>query len=314
MRGLAQNLRFAIRMLTKSPGFTAVAERPVAQYRFISSRYFEALGIALRRGRYPTERDCFRGIALRSESAARKVWPGEDPVGKRIKKTLMNDDPKMPLVEIIGVVADVRTVSLDQQAPLTVYVPYWDGPYWQGGVWSNSTYVLRTSQDPSLTINAFRSTIHDLDPEIPLANVLTMQETLSESIGRRRFQTLLASVFGVSALFLACLGIYGVISYSVALRTNEMGIRLALGAQSFEVILMILRQGMKPVWAELLLGVLAAIWSGQLSNSFLFGVGARDPVTISAVVMLLFVVATGACLIPVRRAVKVDPLVALRYE
>lgn len=226
----------------------------------------------------------------------------------------MHDDPKMPWVEVIGVVADVRTVSLDQQPPLIVYVPYWDGPYWQGEVWGNATYLLRTSQDPSTMVNAFRSAVRNLDSELPLAHVLTMQEVMSESVGRRRFQTLLASVFAVSALLLACLGIYGVISYSVARRTNEMGIRMALGAQPFEVTLMVLGQGMKPVLGGLLLGVLAALWAGRLLSSFLFGVGARDPVTISAVVILLLGVAAGACWVPARRAARIEPMIALHYE
>lgn len=301
-------------LVTKEGETRPMAERPPAQFRFISRRYFELMGIALRRGRFPAEGDRSRKVALVSESTARKVWPGEDPVGKRIKKSLMHDDPKMPWVEVIGVVADVRTVSLDQQPPLIVYVPYWDGPYWQGEVWGNATYLLRTSQDPSTMVNAFRSAVRNLDSELPLAHVLTMQEVMSESVGRRRFQTLLASVFAVSALLLACLGIYGVISYSVARRTNEMGIRMALGAQPFEVTLMVLGQGMKPVLGGLLLGVLAALWAGRLLSSFLFGVGARDPVTISAVVILLLGVAAGACWVPARRASRIEPMIALRYE
>ena len=298
-------------MISKEGDTRPMVERSLAHYRFISSRYFEVMGIALRRGRFPAEGDRSRKVALVSESAARKVWPGEDAIGKRIKK---NDDPKTPLVEVIGVVADVRTVSLDQQPPFIVYVPYWDGPYWQGGVWGNATYLLRTSHDPSTLANAFRSAARNLDSELPLANVLTMQQILSESVGRRRFQTLLAGVFAVSALLLACLGIYGVISYGVARRTNEMGIRMALGAQASEVALLVLGQGMKPVLGGLLLGVLAALWAGQLLSSFLFGVGARDPATISAVVLLLLAVAAGACWIPARRASRIDPMIALRYE
>ena len=163
-------------------------------------------------------------------------------------------------------------------------------------------------------VNAFRSAVRNLDSELPLANVLTMQEIMAESVGRRKFQTHLASVFAVSALLLACLGIYGVISYSVARSTNEMGLRMALGAQAFEVTPMVLGQGMKPVLGGLLLGVFAALWAGQLLSSFLFGVGARDPVTIAAVVILLSGVAAGACWVPARRASRIQPAIALRYE
>jgi len=286
-------------------------ERPLAHFRFISSRYFEVMGIALRRGRFPVDDDRSHKVALVSEDAARRTWPGEDAVGKRIKK---NDDPKTPVVEVIGVVADVRTLSLDKQPPLIVYVPYWDGAYWQGGVWGNTTYLLRTSRDPSMMANALRSAVRSLDSELPLANVRTMQQIIAESVGRRRFQTLLAGVFAASALLLACLGIYGVISYGVARRTNEMGIRMALGAQPSQVALLVLGQGMKPVFGGLLLGIVSALWAGQLLGSFLFGIGARDPATISTVTILLLGVAALACWLPARRASRIDPMIALRDE
>jgi predicted permease len=285
------------------------AERPLAHFRFVGGRYFETMGVALRRGRFPAETDRSHKVVVVSESAARKVWPGENPIGK-----LIRNDPKPEWVEVIGVVADVRTESLEKQPPMMVYVPYWDGAYWQGSVWGNATYVMRTSQDPSTMANALRSAIRDLDAELPLANVLTMREILSESIGSRRFQTLLAGVFAGAALLLACLGIYGVISYSVARRTNEMGIRIALGAQASQVSSLILRQGIQPVFGGLLVGVGAALATGQLIRSFLFGTEARDPAVISAVVVMLLLVATAACWAPARRASRIDPMAALRDE
>jgi putative ABC transport system permease protein len=288
-----------------------IMQRPTANFRFISSHYFEAMGIALRAGRAPTEADRSHKVAVISESVARKAWPNEDALGKRIKRT---DDPAAASCEVVGVVADVRTVSLEKQPPLMVYVPYWDGAYWQGGVRGDASYVLRTSQDASGMANAFRGAVRSLDPELPLAGVRTMGEVLGESVGRRRFQTSLAGVFAVSALLLACLGIYGVISYSVTRRTNEMGVRMALGAPAAGLALMVLRQGMKPVVAGLGVGVLGALWAGQLLGSLLFGVSARDPATISAVVVLLLGVAALACWGPARRASRVDPLVALHYE
>ena len=269
------------------------AERPLAHFRFVGGRYFETMGVALRRGRFPAETDRSHKVAVVSESAARKVWPGENPIGK-----LIRNDPKPEWAEVIGVVADVRTESLEKQPPMMVYVPYWDGAYWQGSVWGNATYVMRTSQDPSTMANALRSAIRELDAELPLANVLTMREILSESIGSRRFQTLLAGVFAGAALLLACLGIYGVISYSIARRTNEMGIRIALGAQASQVSMLVLRQGIRPVLGGLLVGVAAALAAGQLIRSFLFGTEARDPAAISAVVVMLLLVATVACWAP----------------
>lgn len=285
------------------------AERPPAHFCFISERYFETMGVALRQGRFPTTSDRYHRVALVSESAAREVWPGENPLGKRIQ-----NDPRPEWVEVIGVVADVRTESLEKQPALMVYVPYWDGAYWQGSVWGNATYVIRASQDPSTMANALRSAIHQLDAELPLANVLTMREILSESIGSRRFQTLLAGTFAGAALLLVCLGIYGVISYSVARRTSEIGIRIALGAQASEVSMLVLRQGIQPVLGGLVAGVAAALAAGQLITGFLFGTEPRDPAAITAVVVMLLLVATLACWAPARRASRIDPMAALRDE
>jgi predicted permease len=284
-------------------------KRPMASYRFISEHYFETMGIALRQGRLPTAHDRSQKVAVISESAARNVWPGENPIGKRIR-----NEPRPEWASVIGVVADVRTDSLEKRPPLLVYVPYWDGAYWQGSVWGNATYVLRTSQDPATMANALRGAMRELDTELPLANVLTMREVLSESIGSRRFQTLLAGVFAGAALLLACLGIYGVISYSVARRTNEMGIRVALGAQASQVSMLVLRQGLRPVLLGLLVGVGGALAAGRLIGSFLFATEARDPAAISAVVVTLLAVAALACWAPARRASRIDPIAALRHE
>jgi len=162
--------------------------------------------------------------------------------------------------------------------------------------------------------NALRAAIRELDPELPLANVLTMREILSESVDSRRFQTLLAGIFAGAALLLACLGIYGVVSYSVARRTNEMGIRIALGAQASQVSMLVLWQGLRPVLSGLLVGVAAALAVGQLIRSFLFGIEAYNPAAILAVVVLLLVVATLACWAPAWRASRIDPMAALRHE
>jgi putative ABC transport system permease protein len=284
-------------------------ERPMAQYRFASEHYFETMGVALLEGRLPTAHDRGRKVAVISESAARKVWPGENPIGK-----LIRNDPRPEWVEVIGVVADVRTESLDKQPPMMVYVPYWDGAYWQGYVWDNETYVVRTAKDPLAMANALRAAIHSIDPELPLANVLTMREILSESVNSRRFQTSLTALFASAALLLACLGIYGVISYSVARRTNEIGIRIAVGAEPLQVSLTVFRQGIRPVIGGLLAGVAGALASGRLIRSFLFGTEARDPAAILAVIVILLAVAALACWGPARRASRVDPAVALRNE
>jgi putative ABC transport system permease protein len=285
------------------------AERPGAHYRFVSEHYFETMGVALRQGRFPTSHDRALMVAVLSESAALKVWPGESPLGKRIR-----NDPRPGWAEVIGVVADVRTESLEQQTPIMVYVPYWDGAYWQGSVWGNATYAMRTSRDPATMANALRLAIRELDAELPLAHVLTMQEIVSESVRSRRFQTLLAGIFAGASLLLACLGIYGVISYSVTRRTNEIGIRIALGAQASQVLTLVLRQGIRPVFGGLLVGVAAALAAERLIGSFLYGTQARDPAAISAVAAILLLVAAAACWAPARRASQIDPMTALRNE
>jgi putative ABC transport system permease protein len=285
------------------------AERPLAHYRFASEHYFETMGVALRQGRFPASDDRPVMVAVLSESAARKAWPGESPLGKRIR-----NDPKPGWAEVIGVVADVRAESLEKQTPMMVYVPYWDGAYWQGSVWGNATYAMRTSRDAGAMANALRSAIRELDAELPLAHVLTMHEIVSESVRSRRFQTLLAGIFAGASLLLACLGIYGVISYSVTRRTNEIGIRIALGAQASQVLTLVLRQGIRPVIGGLLVGVAAALATGRLIGSFLFGTQARDPLAISAVAAILLLVAAAACWAPARRASQIDPMTALRNE
>jgi putative ABC transport system permease protein len=295
--------------ISKQGDARARAERPLADYRFVSEDYFETMGIELKRGRFPTQRDRTRKVAVISEAAARKVWPEEDPIGK-----LIRNDPSPEWATIIGVVADVRTASLDQQPPMMVYVPYWDGAYWQGSVWGNETYVMRTSQDPAAMANSLRSAIHKLDPELPLANVLTMREIMSESVSSRRFQTLLTAVFASAALSLACLGIYGVISYTVGTRRNEIGIRIAVGAQPSQVSLLVFRQGVRPVIGGLLVGVAGAFAAGQLIQRFLFGTKAGDLWTMLSVAVLLLAVAAMACWAPARRASRIDPANALRNE
>src|SRR5262249_55203705 len=158
------------------------------------------------------------------------------------------------------------------------------------------------------------SAMRGLDAELPLANVLTMREILSESVGSRKFQTLLAAIFAVAALLLACPGIYGVISYSVARRTNEMGIRVALGAQPLQVSMLVLRQGIRPVFGGLIVGVAAALAAGQLIRSFLFGTAARDPAAILAVAVIIMLVGAVACWAPAQRASRIEPMAALRDE
>jgi len=297
-------------VITKEGDTRPPLERPLAEYRLISSDYFQTMGIPLRIGRLPQASDLIhKKVALLSESAASKVWPGENPVGKRIK-----DNERTEMVEVIGVVADVRTNGLDKQPPLMVYVPYWDQVYWLGRPLPNISYIVRTSHDPSTMGNAFLSTLRSVDSELPLTRVRSMREIMTESLGLRRFRTLLAAAFAGSALLLVCVGIYGVLSYTVTRRTTELGIRTALGAQAPFIMLSVLQQGLKPVAVGLIAGVFGASWIGRLLSGLFFGVSAHDPLTIFLVVFLELGVAVVACWIPARRASRLDPMTALRNE
>jgi len=274
-----------------------------ANYRFVSSEYFRTMGIPMLRGRSFDEGDRARNLVVISEKVANRIWPGEDPVGKRFGQGNENE----PLFEIAGVVKDVRT-GLANDPPLTIYAPYW---YRNRNMMS---VVLRTAMDPTALAPSVRSAIWSLNPEIAIANVRTMDRVVSDSVAQRRFQMYLIAGFAVFALLLASLGIFGVVSWTVARRRNEIGVRIALGANAMDVHRIVLGQGMRPVAVGLLLGVAAALALGRILSGLLFGVSARDPLILGAVVALLATVSLLACYVPARRAARVNPLDALRYE
>jgi predicted permease len=279
-------------------------QAPLANYRLVSPGYFQSMGIALRRGRSiePVDRD--RHVAVISESVAKKVWPGENPLGKQFHA---GDDEKS-LTEIIGVVADIRTVALDEPPLLMVYLPA--GPASR----NYASLVIRSAIVPTALGAAVRGAIRSVDSGVPIRHLRPMSEIVSESVGVRRFQLGLASLFAIFALLLAALGIYGVVGYSVARRRQELGIRMALGAQGSDLRNLVLLQGMSPVVVGWAAGVIAALAAGGLIRGLLFGVSAQDPLTIAGVTLVVLVTAALACYIPARRAMKVDPMVALRYE
>jgi putative ABC transport system permease protein len=277
--------------------------QPSADYRFCSPAYFRAMGIPLVAGTTFTEADRNRNPVVISEAAARAAWGNENPIGQKFRP----GDDQAPPFEVVGVVRDVR-VGMAEKPVATVYAPYWYRSRTAMNV------VVRTSLAPRALAPAIRSAVWGLDPDTVIGEVRTMQNVVSDSVGQRRFQMWLVSGFAASALLLACIGIYGVVSWSVSRRTNEIGIRMALGARSADVHRMIMSQALRPVAGGLVLGVGAALALGRVQNSLLFGVSPRDPLTILAVAALLSGVATLACYIPSRRAARDDPLEALRWE
>jgi putative ABC transport system permease protein len=262
------------------------------------------MGIPLKLGRYLDDSDKDRPRALISERAAQYLWPNQNPLGKHVRGV----GAQSPSMEVVGVVGEVRASGLERNPPMMVYEHYWRmQPI-------SMSFVVRTYGDPSAAANDIRSILASADPEMAIQKPTTMDQIVEESVATRKFQMYLAVAFAVSALLLASLGIYGVIAFAVAKRTPEMGIRIALGAQGRQLMAMILRQGMRPVLIGLTAGVACALSVSRLIASQLFGVAPSDPLTICGVAILLVVVATSACWIPARRATRIDPLVALRFE
>jgi putative ABC transport system permease protein len=280
-----------------------MAELPMVNMRFCSPDYFRAMGIPFVAGQGFTDADRKRTFAVVSELAASRVWPGRNPIGMKFSR----GNPDEPPFEVVGVVRDVR-VGLAQQPVITAYVPYW----YRSRL--SMSAVLRTSTDPRALAPAMRSTVWSIDPDTVVGEIRTMGNVVSSSVGQRRFQVLLIAGFAASALLLACIGIYGVVSWSVARRRNEIGVRMALGATSGNVRRMVVAQGLRPVLAGLALGIAVALASGSVLGSLLFGVSPRDPWTLGGVVLVLAAVAALACYIPARRITLTDPLEALRYE
>jgi predicted permease len=287
---------------------TTDPQTPIANYRYVSPGYFQSMGIQLRQGRLIEQADRDRHVAVISESVAKKLWPGENPLGKQCNR----GSDERTLTEVIGVVADIRTVALDEPPLLMVYQPAGPAsPNWWG---MHASLVVRATIVPASLGTAVRGAIRSVDSGVPILHLRPMTEIVSESVGVRRFQMVLASLFAIFALLLAALGIYGVVGYSVARRRQELGIRMALGAQGSDLRNLVLLQGMSPVVVGWAAGVLAALVAGGVMRGLLFGVTAQDPLTIASVTLVVLVTAALACYVPARRATKVDPMVALRYE
>jgi putative ABC transport system permease protein len=289
----------------------APSDRPQIECQSVLPDYFRTLGIRLIKGRDFNARDDLkaRRVAIINETLARRFFPNEDPIGKRIRPEISTEQGDASIREIIGVVSDVRYRSLTADVPLEVYMPYTQLPI-STGMW----IALRTDADPRSLIGAARAEVQALDKELPVFEVKTLDQYFSGAVGRPRFNALLLLLFAGVALLLTAVGLYGVISYSVTQRTREIGIRMALGAQTHDMLRLVVKQGMTLTLIGVGAGLGGALALTRLLKTLLFGVSAADPLTFSIIVLLLTVVAFVACWLPARRATKVDPMVALRSE
>ena len=299
---LSKEFRQASRFVIEDQPIPNAGARPIVQFRTVSLSYFSTMGIPLRKGRLFTEDDWRVPRAVINETMERRFWPKGDALGKRIN--LCSLDPKPCWSTIIGVTGNVHQFGLDAEPTFDVYFVGGWTPY----------VVVRTASDPVALAAAVTDVIHKADSNLPVTHVMTMDGLLTDTISPRRFSATLVGVFAVLAVVLAAVGIYGVMSYTVSQRTQEIGVRMALGAQLTSVRRMILGQTLKLTLIGVALGLAGSFFVTRFLVSLLFGVSMYDPVTFLGVAALLVAVALAASYIPARRAMRVDPIVALRYE
>jgi predicted permease len=283
---------------------------PFANYRIISPDFFRALSIPLLKGRFFSEQDTAAslGVAIINETMAKRYWPNQDPLGKRVRRVVPGSAGSLPWLQVVGVVRDFRHISLQARPSAELYVPYFQNAS------PDMVLVARTSGDPLGLVAAARSQVSNVDRDQPLFNLRTMEQVVDESVVLSRFSMYMLAVFSMVALVLAAVGIYGVMSYSVSQRQHEIGIRIALGAKDPAVIKMIVKEGMMLALIGIGIGLLGAFGMMRLMASLLYGVGASDLLTFGGTAVLLSLVALVASYFPALRATRVDPIIALRYE
>ncbi len=297
-----QGTEFKIESQPVSPG-----REPHTQVSIVSPGYFRALGTPLLQGRDFTAADNADapGVVIINSHLAQQYFPGQDPLGKRVDMGFRSGTP----LQIIGVAADVRQDTLQAELHPAMYLPYAQSP-------TSLPLILlfRSASNPSIVVSAVRQQVQELDARLPVYDVKTMNQVLSTAVARPRFITFLLGVFAAVALLLATIGIYGVMSYTVAQSTREIGIRMALGAQPRDVLKLVVGQGLVLSTSGVVFGLVAAFALTRLMQNLLFGISATDPLTFIAVPLSLILIVLLACYVPARRATQIDPLVALRYE
>ncbi len=281
-------------------------ENPTARFHSVTQDYFATMAIPLLAGRLFLEQDTgeSQAVTVINETLARRYWPGENPIGRRLKNRFGGDK----LLEVVGIVRDTQQMGLDSGVKPEIYVPYTQRP------WSFMTFAIRSSGDPLSLAGAVRSQLSAVDKDVPIYSIATMEQRMSDSVSQRRFNMVLLGLFAAVALALAVVGIYGVMSYTVTQRTHEIGIRTALGARPGDVMKLVIGRGMALALTGVGIGLTASFALTRLMNNLLFGVSASDPLTFALIALTLTGVAFLACLVPARRATKVDPIVALRQE
>jgi predicted permease len=282
-----------------------IMQMPTEHFRWVSPGYFETIHMPLVSGRLLNASDEGKNYAIVSELTARTLWPGKDPVGQQFNLAGRTDAKSFT---VIGIVGNARTVSLATPAPMLVYMPDWYRSDTAAGL------LVRTRQDPAMMADAMRKTIWSVDPEVPVPLVRTLGGVIADSVANRRFEMDLLLLFAISALLLAGLGVYGVVTYSVVQRQREIGLRLALGAQRKNIYRLVLHDGLVPVLAGAVAGIAVSFGLARVVGSLLFQVSPYSSLITTSAVCVLLGMGTAACLLPARRAASVDPMEALRRE
>jgi putative ABC transport system permease protein len=306
MSGSNTSASFSVEGLQVAQGESS----PHGDPHYVSSDYFQTMQIPLLKGRYFTEQDTKDSlpITIVDDVLADRYWPGEDPVGKRIAAFFDSKGNQLNWRTIVGVVGHVKRYGLDGKIKEQYYFPQAQRTQ------STVSLLIRSTSNPASLVPAVRDAIHEVDKDQPIYRVMTMEEVVSNSVAQKRFSMLLLAIFAAVALLLAAVGIYGVMSYSVTQRTHEIGIRMALGANQSDVMKMVIRQGMTVTLIGVAIGLTGAFLVMRFISSLLFGVSSYDPMTFVVIPLILAGVALAACFVPARRATKVDPMIALRYE